>query len=81
MTTAHSEYVDPDNRNNNEVVIDIDTIMKYYTFIKYGTEAEINSVAPIDPKILDGIDRRLLNDFQKSTFLSKLKTELLKVSY
>ncbi|VVC38385.1 Hypothetical protein CINCED_3A000930 [Cinara cedri] len=79
LTAAHLKYLNPNNYINNNVIMDTDTLMKYYFFLTKGTEADTNSLAPIDSRILDGIDGRLNKDFQKSPFLQKLKTELMEV--
>lgn len=72
----YSKYLDPEDN----VVSDENTFLKYYFFITQGAEADANYLAPIDPRIVNGILGRLSIEYQKSPFLPEFQNEILNVS-
>jgi len=74
---AYSKYLD----SGENIVTDTDNFLKYYFFITQGAEADSKYLAPVDPRIVDGIIGRLSKEFQKSPFLPEFKNEILDVSF
>lgn len=76
LVTTYAKYLDLEDSKE----ADSDTFLKYYFFITQGAEADTKYLAPIDPRIVDGIIGRLSKEFQKSPFLPEFKNEILNVS-
>lgn len=76
LVDEYSKYLDPE-----DAVSDESTFLKYYFFITQGAEADTNYLAPIDPRIVNGIIGRLSVEYQNSPFLPEFKNEILNVRY